>query len=473
MKSTENVPEHIAPLMKKLAGGWSPTSMEIDDPVTLTWRGRDLSAFKTTEIKTVGDKLHLNCVGDATAENFDWLNVAGLQKTADNNKGLSGITRRGLRIQAEHCAAVNSGFRSREGSVWFDLVARYWHAMIDGTTPAVWIGRVSVRLGHNAGNLRVGIGHNGLRLEGAYIYYLIPDPSDEGTGSLWLVVDTGGQETPRRDKMYQDFLTLQFVLGQRACLNSMIGVSVEGTVCGEIGGRFGDEHPPGARTAIPVPFLWSRETWMAPLFRRISETYRQKPELRLYIPLGYFVDALTDHLDGAYLKIQVALEAFAASVLGIGKDENAVIVKDWGAWTAWVKSQREEIRAFAVDGREETLFSKVMYAGKFASGRVVRDAFEMFGVKISKEMKDELLGRNLAAHSALMTTTEDRDYEQDLRRIALVRTMIVALLARVVGYQGPIIGWTRDQNGQFEVAPSDWWQFQEDDRAEADRVYIA
>jgi hypothetical protein len=47
--------------------------------------------------------------------------------------------------------------------------------------------------------------------------------------------------------------------------------------------------------------------------------------------------------------------------------------------------------------------------------------------------------------------------------------MLVAMMAKYIGYQGPIVGWEKDDLG-WATIPS-WWQHGAE--AEAERVYIA
>jgi hypothetical protein len=75
------------------------------------------------------------------------------------------------------------------------------------------------------------------------------------------------------------------------------------------------------------------------------------------------------------------------------------------------------------------------------------------------DLSIEISGRHKAVHAATMYegSLEDSDAEVQLTRIARVRSMLIALVARVAGYRGPIVGWERDKRRRWTQAPTDWW----------------
>jgi len=64
------------------------------------------------------------------------------------------------------------------------------------------------------------------------------------------------------------------------------------------------------------------------------------------------------------------------------------------------------------------------------------------------------------------------DGDRDFRRVALVRTMLVALIAKAVDYAGAINGWEVGQSG-YPVEPEGWWNVGDDDRLLAQRTFVA
>jgi hypothetical protein len=63
-------------------------------------------------------------------------------------------------------------------------------------------------------------------------------------------------------------------------------------------------------------------------------------------------------------------------------------------------------------------------------------------------------GRNQAVHRLLMNADDEhRDVERDLDRIAMIRTLVLAVLAKRVHYTGPILGW----DGHDRFGSPKWW----------------
>jgi hypothetical protein len=64
--------------------------------------------------------------------------------------------------------------------------------------------------------------------------------------------------------------------------------------------------------------------------------------------------------------------------------------------------------------------------------------------------------RNSVAHEGRMPDAA-RDWEMDFSRVGLVRTMLTALMARVVGYSGPIADRVKTYNNLTGAEQSVWW----------------
>lgn len=467
------VPEKVVGILGRLVSGSVPLPLALGRLTMLTWGAVDLSMFSTSSIAISGDKLQVTCSSESTAEAFSTWNM--VESGIGAGAKINGSTDAGLHVFAEQGRARQLALRSggERAGLSFNLIGHYWWIADTDNLPSIWVGRLRGSIEVLPGNLVIGHSMDHLRLVGAYCYYLVRTRAPGEDSDTWyMVIDLGESGIPQRALLYPDFLAMQFSLGKHLCLDLLLGIDSEGRTVAESGGRFGQEHPDGKRTACPVPHLFSKETWLAPFFEHVSQAYRSKPELRLYVPLGLYLDALVDHLDGSYLKLHVALEAFSLNLLKQIPEEKTVIVKEWKDWSRWVNENRERIESFAIEKFRNSLVEKVRNVARLASGRVVPTALGRLGIEVTEAMKEELEGRDIVAHTALMSIADDRDYERDLERIALVRTMLVALVARSVGYQGPIVGWTRDSNRRYEPADSTWWQFEDDDLVDARTVYI-
>lgn len=85
-----------------------------------------------------------------------------------------------------------------------------------------------------------------------------------------------------------------------------------------------------------------------------------------------------------------------------------------------------------------------------------------------QELED---GRGRIVHTAIMYEERQEQLDAYTRPIALVRTMLVALLARVVGYTGAILGWDSDPHRSVQLADSAWWQVDSRTRLRARRQF--
>jgi hypothetical protein len=150
-----------------------------------------------------------------------------------------------------------------------------------------------------------------------------------------------------------------------------------------------------------------------------------------------------------------------------GEDE---IVVDKKKWKEWVKANEQAIRTHAKPGFDNSLYNKVLSVYRLASGKVVPNAFNSLCLPLTEEMTAELAGRDLVVHRGLMAP-DGYDVDRDLRRVAIVRTMLVALVALVCGYRGAILGWEHDYFGTA-FAPEHWWKIDPEERERAQQKYL-
>lgn len=474
MSTNEEVPRRAADALVRLVSGSIPKPISRGFFTDLTWGNLDLSSLRTTESSVTGDAVRIDCSENITPETWSIWQCA--TSGENSNKPIRGATDAGLQLHAEHGHLAGDGLTNDASGarVTLGLVGHYWSLTRADNLPSIWVGRLQGKIHVMPGNLFIDHSAHHLRIQGAYCYYFVR--TKLGSDETWyIVIDVGAPGLPKRSHVYADFLALRFVLGHHLRLDLLSGIDDEGHTIAENGGVFGRAHPDSSRTACPVPshFHSSQEVWVAPFFERLSNAYHGRPEMKLYVPLELYLDALIDHLDGSYLKLHVALEAFALNVLEQAPKEKTMIVMCWKEWSNWVNENREKIASFAFDEHKNSLVEKVRTVVRLASGRVVPNALKYHGIPVTDVMRAELEGRDVVAHTALMSPAGDRDYLRELERIALVRTMLVSLVACEIGYHGPIIGWTQDSRGRGEVAPSDWWNCTEEDLSAARASYTA
>jgi len=464
------VPVHLRDLLLRLAEGWAPEPIVIGAVRTLRFNELDFSHIASS-VGLDGDRLVAKLSGGAYDPQVRRLLPFPMEGELECS--CAG----GVVVHAADISSVELG-----GELTIEFAD--WRVLA-GDAPSLWLGRVEGATNIGSGGnliierarpdgLRLGrAGH--LRLSGANIYYLVQ--SGERSAPTWrLLIDTGAG-VPDREFLERDFLILQFVLGRQFRIVELVGVSEDGSTVASLPG-LGTRKNLNRQSAPPVPFernnsTWVDECWAAVLFQRTSVAVMERPEARVAyaLALDSYLDSMTMHVDADYLRLQVALEAFAYWILRLASHEEKMAVKDAAKWKEWVNGNEAAIRSLASPGSEDSLLNKVMSLGRWSSSRVVQSAFLTFDVKLTREMKDELQKRNVIVHQGLMTPGE-LDADDILRRIALVRTLLVALIARSVGYLGAINGWEIGHLGHA-LEPEAWWSLQEDERLLALQTYIA
>lgn len=465
------VSPRIAPLLVALARDWIPTPLVLGRVQTLQRSNQDLSALgPVAELR--GDMLIVTLCGEAFLAAFHTL--LPINRVGDLHGSCAG----------DQKFTTDSLSRLTASDESLVMEAARWQ-IVNGTPPPIWIGRIDGTLGvDGGGNLSVerrasgdlkfgSAGH--FRFSGSYTYYLIRSGS-RGDGSWNLVVDTGAG-APDSELLGADFLLLQFVFGRQFRIATFHGVDEQRHTVAAISG-VGSRKTPHSHSFPPVPLernntQWIDACWSALLFNRVAAAWSTKSDWRppFYMALTSCLDATTFHVDSDYLRLHVGLEAFAYWVLrAVGQGERTV-VRNKPEWKKWVKQNEAAIRDLANPGFEDMLYNGVIGAYRHPSGRVVMSAFLTYGVTLLPEMTAELGERGTIVHQGFMSP-DGYDAPRELRRIALVRSMLVALLSKAADYGGPINGWEIGGMGR-PLEPTDWWTVRAADRDFAQEAFIA
>jgi hypothetical protein len=372
--------------------------------------------------------------------------------------------------------SVEEGFTIQFGA-WTVLHAEapsLWVGCVEGATRINFGGNLIVERVKAGGYCLGWRGH--FCFLGAYSYYLIQSKVDGNT--VWhLLVDTGGVGVPDHEVLEREFLLLQFVLGRQLRIPMLLGITADGGTVASTTGT-GTRRNLSQQRVAPVPIdrnndAWVDESWATVFFERVGKAWASRPDWHAAYLTAFdsYLDATTLHLDADYLRLQVALEAFSYSVLRLTNQEERMVVKDKAAWKTWVRGNADAIRALASEGFENTLLQKVIGVYRLSSGRVVPSAFVAYETALLPEMSAELEERNVVVHQGCMAP-DGYDVDRELRRIAMIRTMLVALIAKSVGYAGAINGWEVGHLGYLRE-PETWWTVHEDDRRLAQRTFVA
>ena len=375
------VPDHITGLLCALVYGWKPTPMALGRVEQLWYDELDVTEL-ARDVHLEGATLITTLVESGPGRNFDAL------MSFNMDAKLRGDLIGGATFQMEMICSV-----SMAGAIHapMKIEAARW-VVLNGDAPSIWVGRVE-GLGDIDinGNLVVErLRPDGLYLgrrchfclSGVYVYYFVYCRKDR----IWhLVIDTRGAGMPDSELLGRDFLILQFVLGHQLRMPVLNGVDAERlTVACAVGCATRKILEDGSFPPVPIgrnnhDFI--RDSWASLFFERISATWRGGPCMTMshWTMLDMYLDAMRHHLDGDYMRLQIALEAFA---YGLPKDERTD-VKDKKVWKEWVKQNQGSIHAHAVPGREDALYQKVMVAYRLSSGKVVPSAFAQYDMTLT------------------------------------------------------------------------------------------
>lgn len=470
------VSEEIRGLLCKIAYGWLPEPIELGRVQRLDYHGIDLSEC-TSELSLCSGRMQLL--------------INGLVDISYHREGeISGMLSNGIIFKANMILKFRTrGSFSRAAGAHHSvaLEAAQW-SIFREPLPRFWIGEVE---GMNeldfSGNLCVErVKSNGFRcgnkrhffLSGAYDYYFIQCDHEKQERTWQLIIDTRGAAVPEPEVWGRDFLVLQFVLGRQMRLPVLVGVTADHrTVASTVGNTRWGHLTQSSFPPVPIERNNSDfidESWATTLFEKIGATWRNNVGLdnAFAIAIEMYLDAMNYHLDFDYLRLQVALEAVAFWILKHNAGEEPKIVHDTKKWEAWVKKNEAEIRNHACDGFENDLYLNVKRIWRLPSGRVIRTAFEGFDISLTEDMNQELRGRNEVVHQGLMAPG-GYEIDRDLRRVAMTRTMLIALIAKASGYGGAINGWEIGDLGYPLEPPIDWWPVSNDALDLARRSYFA
>lgn len=351
----------------------------------------------------------------------------------------------------------------KPGEAYTELnIQLYQWTWATAVTPHVWVGRLQGKV-PELGNLsliewkndRPKVSHRGFRFSGKYTWYILREEKQDVSTVL---VDAAGAAL-ERDALREEFHALQFTLGGGLRLDYLTGLDGNRNVVGAM--SLGSLERPRSKYRPPVAHRFDEaDKWLPEFFRLVALKISQRGAEPLIIAIASYLDSQADHLDGAYLKAHVGLEAFGKRI--VAESSPDLLVKDEVEWKKWVSSLLPAIQSRVVGSKQvdvsrqvEIIRNKFVAAMFAPSGDVVRKALQMHGIEVPVDVREEIKKRNYPAHGFLMNKSVDLEIDRDVRRLELIQTLIVALVAVYVGYTGPIHGYNvADDGGRL---PPDWW----------------
>lgn len=425
-------------------------------------------------IVNVEEQLHID-MAEKIRVNFEALEYINIAIDAQLTDG------RRLEVsQATSCNIYSKGGRVQfeyEQTIVFECTR--WALTQPGQKAQFFVGKIVGAPHFHPGNLIImtdcGYDSNCIYLKGSYDYYLL---NIGGRHATYFIIDIGQRESIDRQLVYQDFLVLQFAFGANMSIDLFKTYSAQCEPIGLAQGDYGNSSAAAEENkGFTIPLYSESSVWVAEFFELTCKKYLENPQLKLFVPLESFLSSLSMSVDKGYLHLQVGLEAFAGKIMNIDKLSTTEPLLNKDEWKKWVKARRTEIVAFVIKDLQESYFQKIATAYKYFVKQVVPTVFKYYGLQLTEQMKRELDRRDYIVHQLTMVMDDEESQEVEFDEelsTAVVRTMLVALVAKVVGYWGPIFGWQTNTDGSYALVDEAWWPSRDESHlVESSGQYLA
>ncbi len=442
------LPKHYAPILKQI--GKVPRHFTPSDLGLVTecfWDGVAVDAIQinTTSRGILEFEACPPTASSMMKESADWTPQSVVIKT-DRNFLL--VAQHGfVGLQKLHAPLSGGG----PAEVLSKCHMAGWTALKDNANPCLWVAWANISktprwLKDVSGNLELD-GFEGFSPRGHWIfkarYTTLLLRHEEG----WVIcIDSGSQEPPG-DDLKPELRLIGYLQGHPLHLTVMHRISSDGEITGLSHMMTGHAGEPAPLGGSPTPFL--KPLFRIDFFNRVMRALKARPELTklLLVPTGHHFEGHGRIFESMFVHAWMALESFVSlgRLHGLIQKEMPKLA-DPAVWKQWVDAHAEEIKSFATQGNEASFLNIVR---DFTTEKSkVRAAFNSLGIAWTPEM--DVLGglRGEYVHEGT-----PREYEAGAtqQQIALLRTMLAALYARLFGYEGPISDYGR------ALHSPDWW----------------
>lgn len=329
------------------------------------------------------------------------------------------------------------------------LEGHHWSRTIRGEEPVLWVGQIWSRMALRIGNLRLssqaGRAYDGLHLKGQQEWFILQHEDHKLVGVLGPV---------DFEQLRDDLKCMEFTYGTPIHVGPLIGLDASGRVVGARSVGHLERSLRGRRAPVPDD-LWAEESWLPHFFELLAAKVKEHGVQHLLAGLSCYVDTQVTHFDGAYLLSQVGLEAVLKQVASA--EDRDVPVHDPAEWKKAAEkicSMAEVLNQFKDKEGVNKLKGAMVYAAEASPMRILQRFLKRHGVALPKYVKEEIGKRNVAAHQFFTVENYRQPDEMD-RRQQMVLTVIAAVVACHIGYEGPLQGYEPDVSGE-RPSPA-WW----------------
>ncbi|MBK8173469.1 MAG: hypothetical protein IPK60_24470 [Sandaracinaceae bacterium] len=331
------------------------------------------------------------------------------------------------------------------------FVTRDWQ-LLSQPHPRVWFGRLDGLDGLVSAN---AFFHEGraLFLRGLLDHDIAVVDVESRPQTKLLVIGSPTSIVPTRATIQRVLATLQFLFAQRLRVGVLRGVDVAGSPTHSmVGSAFGRYERASFHAHRPIPL--TDNCWDAVAFEKLVGAMVSGPPI-FRLATSYYLSSFFSDPDEAYLKLVVALEGLAIQVLSGAGNIPGVL----NATATEFEIDRAPLALGASAARRDwhqwvATNPRWKNGKKLPEGQRVRAAFAVLDLILDAAMLEESNRWHAARHSAVAERTPNSSLDT---RIGVLRTMLLGLLMRSQGYDGPIIGYARNARHQWTPAEQSWW----------------
>ncbi|HEU4728270.1 MAG TPA: hypothetical protein VFT22_10285 [Kofleriaceae bacterium] len=335
-----------------------------------------------------------------------------------------------------------------------------WHVDAPPGTAVLWAARVRftspkppIVLWYPDGNLRFRVADDVVRgwqfqTPGGAVFLVLRDEE-------WFVAFESST-APGQSWVTSVMNSMGFVVGEPLNIGLLHAVGASSVVIGMA--RYmlvpWASHQDCEAPAVPVQ---AGATAIVAFIEGIIRFDVNEPGSPLPVAIHHFFESLTGTIETKFLGGWIAAEALAkwAGKNGRLRTVPQQRIADHEAWERWLRTHEDTIKGFAIPGKGQSLFDRVKSSDQ-GRQNAVQCVFKGEGIDWTQEMEDGEDARNSVAHEGRMPDAA-RDWEMDFSRVGLVRTMLTALMARLVGYSGPIADRVKTYNNLTGKEQPMWW----------------
>lgn len=265
---------------------------------------------------------------------------------------------------------------------------------------------------------------------------------------------------PTIDHVTRVTAAIGFALGEPFSTPLLRAVSNDGVTSGlSAMGRIDLRPVKGARLLPSIPL--DEPGYLATFVERLVQFMVDRPDSPLLTAIHMSCSALEGFVDLQLLHAWIATELLATWAIshGIMIDGGKRRIADHVGWLAWVKAHRQEIASFALPGKADALVDRVL-SSEDDRPTTVQRVFLGENLGWSAEMAQAQLARHGVAHHGSLggRSASPSTWRESVALADTTRTMLAAVIARMVGYVGPIVdsATPEDANGKLRVPA--WWK---------------